>query len=103
MDVLFRPFPLLGNPHLQTVAAMFWPQRRESYASLHQLIQLPDGDRLVIVTSTPANWQPDGRTVMLVHGLCGCYRSPYMSRMAGKLLRRGLRVVRVNLRGCGSG
>jgi hypothetical protein len=85
------------------IVAMFWPGRAESYPSTHRSVDLPDGDKLVAVISTPPGWQADDRTVLMVHGLCGCYGSPYMSRIAGKLYRRGLRVVRLNLRGCGSG
>jgi predicted alpha/beta-fold hydrolase len=99
----FRPLPILRGGHAQTVAAMFWPSRSGSYASEHRLIDLPDGDRLVLVVSTPPEWRPEHRTVVLVHGLCGCYGSPYMKRIAGKLYRRGIRAIRVNLRGCGSG
>src|SRR5262249_25962126 len=40
---------------------------------------------------------------VLLHGLCGCHSSPYMQRLARKLWRSGLRAVRMNLRGCGSG
>ena len=39
----------------------------------------------------------------MVHGLAGCVRSPYLSRVGLKLYRMGLRVVRMNLRGAGSG
>jgi hypothetical protein len=99
----FRPLPLLTNPHAQTIAAMFWPRGREQWPSAHRLIDLPDGDRLAVVMSTPKSWTTASRTVVLVHGLCGCYRSPYMSRMAGRLFAHGLRAVRINLRGCGSG
>jgi hypothetical protein len=99
----FRPLPLLSSPHAQTIVAMFWPLGRERFPSTHQLVALPDGDKLSVVISTPPAWLSDVRTVVMVHGLCGCYGSPYMSRIAGKLYRRGLRVVRVNLRGCGSG
>src|SRR4029453_9162833 len=41
--------------------------------------------------------------VVLLHGLCGCHRSAYMRRLAYKLWRCGLRAIRMNLRGCGSG
>ena len=99
----FRPLPLLSDPDLQTIVAMFWPIGRERFPSTHQPVALPDGDKLSVVISTPPAWQPPGRTVVMVHGLCGCFGSAYMSRIAGKLYRRGLRVVRVNLRGCGSG
>lgn len=99
----FRSLPLLSNPHVQSVVAMFWPSRRESFPSIHRVVEMPDGDKLVVVVSTPPEWRPVRRTVVMVHGLCGCYGSPYLVRMAGKLYQRGLRAVRVNLRGCGSG
>jgi uncharacterized protein len=99
----FRPLPMLRGGHAQTIAAMFWPSRSGSYPSEHCLLDLPDGDRLALVISTPSEWRPEQRSVVLVHGLCGCYGSPYMRRIAGKIYKRGLRAIRVNLRGCGSG
>jgi hypothetical protein len=99
----FRPLPFFRSGHAQTIAAIFWPSGAESYPSEHRLINLPDGDKLVLVISTPTGWRPEQRTVVMVHGLCGCYGSPYMKRIAGKAYGRGLRAVRVNLRGCGSG
>ena len=53
--------------------------------------------------STPRGWQPQDPTAVLLHGLCGGHRSSYMQRLARKLWRSGLRAVRMNLRGCGSG
>src|SRR5262245_53842137 len=99
----FRPVPVIRGGHMQTIAAMFWPSGPETYPSEHRLVGLPDGDKLVCVVSTPSAWRPDHRTVVLVHGLCGCYGSPYMRRIAGNLYYAGLRAVRLNLRGCGSG
>ncbi len=95
--------PLLSNPHVQTILGRFWPQCRESFPSVHSLVALPDGDALAVVVSTPEQWRGGDRTAVLVHGLCGCHGSPYMIRIASKLYVRGVRVVRVNLRGCGSG
>jgi predicted alpha/beta-fold hydrolase len=40
---------------------------------------------------------------VLVHGLAGCARSPYVVRLAARLQRQGARVVRMNLRGAGAG
>ena len=42
----FRPLPLLSNPHVQTIVAMFWPLGRERFPSTHQPVALPDGDAL---------------------------------------------------------
>lgn len=38
---------------------------------------------------------------MLVHGLCGCHAAGYMVRFADRLTRMGLRVFRLDMRGCG--
>ncbi len=98
----FRACPGLAHPHLQTVVAarLTWSWEPPSCT---QLVPLADGDTLALEVSTPAAWQAWQPTVLLVHGLCGSHRSPYMQRLARKLLRHGLRAVRMNLRGCGSG
>lgn len=67
------------------------------------MLLLPDGDRLVVHDSVPPTWQAGQRVVVLVHGLGGCYQSGSMRRAAVSLFRRGIRVVRVNLRGAGPG
>ena len=38
----------------------------------------------------------------MVHGLCGCHAARYMVRVADRLLRHGIRVFRMDMRGCGS-
>ena len=99
----FSPFPLLRGPHLQTIAAAklrLW--RREPPGEV-QVVTLPDGDRIALVVSTPPQWRPDSPTVLLLHGLCGCHQSSYMMRLALKLWRRGIRAIRMNMRGCGAG
>ncbi|MCZ6795881.1 MAG: alpha/beta fold hydrolase [Planctomycetota bacterium] len=97
----FRPFPLLRSPHLQTLLACAQLGREPSSRTCR--VRLVDGDQLAVEVSTPAGWTANAPTVVLVHGLCGCHGSPYMVRMTDKLVRRGVRVLRVNLRGCGSG
>jgi uncharacterized protein len=39
----------------------------------------------------------------MIHGLCGSHKSAYLIRMARRLRKQGIRSVRINLRGCGSG
>ncbi len=102
----FRAFPLLYSGYAQTIAASFWPQMPDIRPNASEIIELPDGDRLVYVENHPPGWQPQDqaiRTVLLVHGLAGCDQSKYMIRMTRKLTARGHRVVRLNLRGCGPG
>lgn len=99
----FLPFPLLRGPHLQTIAAAklaLW--RREPPGEV-RVVALPDGDRLALVVSTPRSWQPEHPSVLLLHGLCGCHQSSYMMRLALKLWQRGIRAIRMNMRGCGAG
>jgi predicted alpha/beta-fold hydrolase len=99
----FQPLPFLGNPHLQTVLGnwMMGPPLRVPVR--RALVALPDGDCLVLHDSVPPGWQPGSRIVLLVHGLGGSHRSGHLQRMARLCLRLGLRVVRIDLRGCGLG
>jgi len=98
----FRPVPLLNNPHLQTIVASQLRLGRPP-PSETQLIDLEDGDQLAVEVSTPPAWQSSDRTAVLIHGLGGYHGSPYMVRIARKLFALGVRVIRMNQRGCGSG
>ena len=54
-------------------------------------------------TTVREAWQPADRSALLIHGLGGCHDSGYMQRIAHKLNARGVRVFRMDLRGCGAG
>ncbi len=98
----FHPLPGMASSHLQMIAATFLPPGNPPPSqSLH--IELGQGDRLSCEISTPAQWKQTDPTVALVHGMGGCHSSSYMIRMARKLYRRGIKAVRINLRGCGLG
>jgi predicted alpha/beta-fold hydrolase len=98
----FRPAPWLSNPHVQTVAAYLSRHRAPAIKAEQHLVQLPDGDRIAIHDSQPSSWITGDRIGILVHGLCGSSDSPYMRRTTAKLLRSGVRVVRVDMRGWGA-
>lgn len=98
----FRPAPWLSNPHAQTVAAYFSKHRAPVPAAEQWLLDLPDGDRLVVHDSQPKDWISGDRIAILVHGLCGSSSSPYMRRITAKLSRAGVRVVRIDMRGWGA-
>jgi uncharacterized protein len=102
----FRPHPLFGNPHLQTLAPYFRPmpklvldvQRRE----------LPDGDFVDLgwVVGAPFDTRPAGATqdrplAILLHGLSGGFESKYARGTANELIARGWRVVILQFRGAG--
>lgn len=99
----FMPIPFLHGGSAQTLVASFWPQLPDARPSSSYRIALSDGDRLVVMEYRPEGWRNGRRIALMVHGLNGCYRSPYMARIGRKLTRRGLLVVRVNMRGCGPG
>jgi predicted alpha/beta-fold hydrolase len=99
----FEPHPWLRGGHAQTIVGRYWPLPRPSLDSSAHEIALPDGDRLLVLESTPPGWEGTRPTAMLVHGLAGCAEAPYMVRLASHLLAMGIRVVRVNLRGSGRG
>jgi predicted alpha/beta-fold hydrolase len=99
----FRPPLWLQGGHAQTVAGTFWPGRLPRYQAEARRVTLDDGDVIVVHDDCPPHWQPGGLVTMLIHGLAGCHLSPYMVRIAAKLAARGVRVFRMELRGCGAG
>src|SRR5262249_52039609 len=99
----FRPLPLLRNPHVQTLLGHFLRGRTFDHPTRRHVLWLPDGDALVLHDSVPEGWSEGGRIAVLVHGLGGSHESAHVQRLAGLLLPHGLRVVRMNLRGCGDG
>jgi hypothetical protein len=99
----FRPLPLLGNPHVQTLLGTFLSGPAPRLVSHPYRVPLSDGDQLVLHDSVPPGWQPGGRIALLVHGLGGDHRSSFLVRLARRLLSQGVRVFRLDLRGCGLG
>jgi predicted alpha/beta-fold hydrolase len=99
----FKPLPLLNSGWAQTIGAVLWPQMPNPRPTARHAVPLPDGDQLVVVENRPRNWRPGDRIVVLVHGLTGSSASKDLIRLCRKAVRRGLLVMRVNLRGCGEG
>ena len=100
---LFRPHLLLKGGHAQTLAGVYLPGPRYIYRARQHRVQLADGDQLILHDDCPDGWQPGRRAALLIHGLAGCHESGYMQRIAHKLSTRGVRVFRMDLRGCGAG
>ena len=68
----FDPHPWLRGGHAQTIVGRYWPMLRHGLVSTAHEIALDDGDRLVLLESTPPGWDGTRPTAMLVHGLAGC-------------------------------
>ena len=99
----FEPHPWLRNPHLQTIVGRFWPWPRRRLPSEYAEIDLGRGDRTSVYDSIPEGWEPGDPSAVMVHGLGGDARSPYVVRIGKRLVDLGVRVVRMNLRGAGAG
>jgi predicted alpha/beta-fold hydrolase len=95
----FRPHPLLRNAHLQTMFPAFL-RPLPPLKLRKERIELPDGD---FVDIGWAGEQHDHAPIaVLVHGLTGGFESKYLRGFAGQIIRRGWRVVAVQLRGGGT-
>ncbi len=99
----FRPLPLLGNRHVQTVLALFLSGPSLDIPTREHQVTLPDGDRLLLYDNVPQGWRPGDRIAVIIHGLGGWHRSGHVVRQAVVLLREGVRVVRMELRAAGKG
>ncbi len=99
----FEPPAWLKGRHAQTVAGRYLANGGCHLDSKAQEVVLEDGDRLCVLESVPRGWSAPDPAAVLVHGLAGCARSPYIVRFARRLVRLGIRVVRMNLRGAGAG
>ncbi len=101
----FEPHPLLPGGHLQTLGGRYLPSRVRSLEAISTVacIDLEDGDQLCISVADPPAWKSGQPVALLVHGLAGCARSPYVVRVAQRLQALGIRAVSINLRGAGAG
>lgn len=102
MELPFEPFALFSGSHQQTIIGSILHLEKEPN-SRRLMVTLPDLDQIALEITTPQDWKPTDPTVIMLHGLCGSHRSPYLIRMTKKLASLGVRCVRFNLRGCGSG
>ena len=100
----FEPHPWFRGGHRQTIFARFWPWPRVRPTATYAEIAVGGGDSVSVLQSSPPAWHAGDPAVLMVHGLGGCARSPYMARVAHRLVHRvNARVIRMNLRGAGSG
>lgn len=98
----FVPLKGLTSPHLQTILANFSPTGKPP-PSEPALFNMEDGDILWCEISTPPTWEPQHKTIVMLHGLGGNISSGYMIRLSRKFYKAGFRVLRVNMRGSGDG
>ena len=101
-ELNFNPFFLFKTAFSQTVMGSIL-NFTTGLQSTTKYVLLPDQDKLALEITTPKNWKKSDLTVVMVHGLCGSHKSAALNRMAKKLPKKGIRAIRINLRGCGTG
>lgn len=97
----YFPSRVYVGGHLQTLATLRSRGSTVLTAQPH-LVPLADGDSIVVHEDVPQHANVESPSVLMVHGLCGCHAARYMVRIADRLLRHGIRVFRMDMRGCGS-
>jgi predicted alpha/beta-fold hydrolase len=102
MRLDFQPLLGISSRHLQTIIPAYRSPGKPPLSTIKR-VPLERSDQLACEISQPSSWSPSSKTVVLVHGLGGSASSGYMIRMARKLYAQGIKVVRVNSRGCGEG
>lgn len=90
----FAPAWWLPGPHLQTLVPNLLPRRGVRLS--RERLELPDGDFLDL------DWGPPrpGPLVLLLHGLEGSSRSPYVAGLMRRLAAAGYQGVVMHFRGC---
>ena len=91
----FKPAWWLPGPHLQTLWQSLFRHRPQPSVQRERL-DTPDGDFLDLDWHGPAH----GPVVLLLHGLSGSARSPYIRGLQCALAARGWRTAALNFRGC---
>lgn len=87
------------NPHYQTIVGALVGRRVENQVALiRERVTLPDGDFLDL--DWLAGPPPEGPVVLILHGLEGSSRSPYIQRLLYTCRKAGWRAVVMHFRGC---
>lgn len=98
----FDPHLLFRGGHLQTIVSIRSTLGTDLMPKQHT-VAVSDGDAIVLHDDCPPEWREGDESMLLIHGLAGCHAAPYMLRLADQLVRRGVRVFRMDMRGCGAG
>jgi predicted alpha/beta-fold hydrolase len=96
------PFrPLLRSPHLQTIAAHFWPRPEAATEfPIERRLYYTEPDVQVLVCSQRPYGSARGEIVM-VHGLEGSGDAGYIRSLSTAALRAGFAAHRFHMRTCG--
>ncbi len=97
----FRPHPLVRGGHWLTLVGYYVGVAAARYRAKQHAVRMDDGDTFFLHDDLPDDWRQGDRVVLLVPGLDGSHRSPFMPRIATKLNLQGYRTFRMDHRGSG--
>eukprot|EP00033_Pygsuia_biforma_P000889 GCRY01001028.1.p1 GENE.GCRY01001028.1~~GCRY01001028.1.p1 ORF type:complete len:423 (+),score=74.57 GCRY01001028.1:64-1332(+) len=95
----FRPTFWLPTGHMQCVATSFRSSPKIKYE--RELFETSDGGVLGLDYYTKKEVNDSSPILILLHGLTGNTREPYMRAVASLFAEKGWRTVGMNCRGCG--
>lgn len=101
MNDPFKPLPLFGTGHRQTILGHLLRKWQRDMPAQFRRIALVDGGQLHAYDTIPPGWTEAEPLLLIVHGLGGSHLSGSVLRLAWEAHRQGIRVVRLNLRGSG--
>jgi predicted alpha/beta-fold hydrolase len=99
----FEPARWAPGGDLQTVVGYFLPSPRSVPREQRFVVELDDGDRLLVVENAPRVVPEVPKVALVIHGLGGDVTSPYMRRLAKRFTAEGYVCARMNMRGAGAG
>ena len=97
----FHSHRLIRGGHLQTIAKIKGFGGAVLQPKVHS-VPVSDDDRVLLHEDCPVDWAKGDASMLLLHGISGCHAAPYMLRLAAKLKQKGVRVFRIDMRGCGA-
>jgi predicted alpha/beta-fold hydrolase len=86
--------------HLQTILGAYRPTPSSPPTEVVE-VSIPPFGKMLAYRSQNADQAPTDQAVLLLHGLGGCHSSPYLVRIAKRLVERNHQVFRIDLPGAG--
>ncbi|MDP6963759.1 MAG: alpha/beta fold hydrolase [Planctomycetota bacterium] len=97
----FFPHPLLRDRHAMTVAGAMLPRPLGPFNDLAQEKWIDVDSETSVLLEVNLQRDQSKPVLVIVHGLSGSSKSPYMLGIAQKAYLQGWSVVRMNIRNCG--
>ena len=97
----FKPHRVIRGGHLQTIVSIR-AEHATGLTPIRHVVEVSDGDAIMLHEDCPSGWRQGDRSILLLHGLSGCHSAPYMLRLAREFVSQGVRVDRMDMRGCGA-